>query len=276
MTIFKWPLINQISKAKTILVLGSFETLHLGHYELFKKAKELRSNNPELVIVSLLFKDKSMNNIIKVQQLKPRIYTLDKLGVEITIIIEFNEEFKNISANKFIEELKKINVEKIVCGSDYRFGFNRTGTVDELKKHFDTHSVKLKKIANLKISSSVLKELIKEGKISAVNQFLIDKYSFITSISNYKFTFPVNIQTIPNGIYLTNFVFKNIEYHGFIHINGTEHNQVIIFDLNYDILYFDEVLIEIISEIRHINHIAENKIFESDNKKSIEMFKKSL
>ncbi|MBU4691287.1 FAD synthase [Mycoplasma zalophi] len=278
MDVYNWPIEykENDNRPEIIMVLGAFESLHLGHYELFKLAKQLQKQNENYQIACLLFKNK-LHNIEKIFQLKSRIYTLDHLEVQKTIVINFDENFKNIDPLTFINKLKELNVKIIISGSDFRFGFNRQGNNELLKKHFIVHIIKEKKINNTKISSTIIRQLIKEGKLEVANNLLIEDYAFITSIKNYKFDFPKNLVKLPAGIYFCNLVYKDIEYHGFIFINyESKENQVVFLDLEEDNLFFDELFIEVIKNFRNIHHIAENKIFKSDFKEAINFFKNKV
>ncbi|MBN0919064.1 FAD synthase [[Mycoplasma] gypis] len=271
MDVYKWPL-NREQKP-TILVLGAFESLHIGHYGLFKQALNIKKSNEGFVLSSLLFDQKKLNSK-KPFQLKTRIYTLDSLGVDETFIVEFNDDFKNQSPINFIEKLKAIGVQKIVVGEDFRFGFNRQGTVENLKKHFDVTVIEIKKISDYKISTTIVKELIKEGKINTLNNTLIDKYAFICELKDYQFDFPDSLIKLPSGIYFANVVIKNIEYHAIVLLGYESPNKIVFLDLDDDIIYESEAFVEILAQQRLINHIAEDKIFKVDTKEAFAFFTK--
>ncbi|QJR43924.1 FAD synthase [Mycoplasma miroungirhinis] len=278
MDVYNWPIEHRENenKPEIIMILGAFESLHLGHYELFKLAKQLKNQNKNVQIACLLFKNKQNNNE-KIFQLKTRIYTLEHLQVDKTIVINFDDNFKNIDPLKFINELKNLNVTTVIAGSDFKFGFNRQGNNQMLKQHFITHIIKEKKVNNNKISSTIIRQLIKEGNLDTTNNLLIEDYAFIVAVKDYKFDFPKNLIKLPAGIYFCNLVYKDIEYHGFIFINYQEkENQVVFLDLDEDILFFDELFIEVIKFFRNINHIAENKIFKSDLQEAMKFFKNNV
>lgn len=141
MKIFDWDLKTNLHiNDNLILCLGSFETLHKGHNELFKLTFDYTKTNSNYKSAILLFKNKIKDSKIidnKAFQLKTRLYTLDALNFDYVFISEYNDEIKNYDANLFINILKNNNVKAVVCGPDYKFGFNKKGDIKLLKKNFE-------------------------------------------------------------------------------------------------------------------------------------------
>ncbi|AWX42782.1 riboflavin kinase [Metamycoplasma cloacale] len=254
-----------------ILCLGSFETLHIGHLELIKNAKSLKILHPECILAFSIFKNPHKNGNVKPEkafQLKPRLYTLANYGFNQTYIIDFNEDFRYKTAKEFIELLKKMNVKHIVCGQDYTFGFNKSGNINLLKKYFDVSIASERKINSQKISSGIIRDLIKESNIEMLNTLLIDKYAFIVNVEKFHFQYPENLIRLHAGIYYVNVVIENIEYHGICLINFNQNNEMnnklILLDLDLVWSKHQEVYIEFIDKLRLIKNQAENEIFDDD------------
>ena len=79
-----------------------------------------------------------------------------------------------MTAENFIEKIlkEKIRPSKIVVGKEFKFGKNRVGNPNLLKKHFYTRIALQKKISGKKISSSEIRKLISSGKVSQVKKLL--------------------------------------------------------------------------------------------------------
>ena len=110
---------------------------------------------------------------------------LREIGVNYLIIIEFNEELKNCSANDFLSKIlnETFKVTKMFAGSNFRFGKNREGTIEgnrnfasklgleiiavDLKQ---THSIKGKELEI--ISSQTIRKLIQDGQLNIANSLL--------------------------------------------------------------------------------------------------------
>ncbi|WP_045433721.1 FAD synthase [Metamycoplasma canadense] len=272
MKILDWSFKENFNIDKDLtIILGSFETLHLGHYELFKLAKDLKNNNRENKIAIMMFNTpfkllKSKQK--KAFQTKIRLYTLYNLQFDYVFLVNKNTNNAHITAEEFCKNLKLNNVKNVICGEDFKFGFNRKGDINYLKKFFNLIVANERKIQKKKISSTLIKEFIEEGNISAINSLLIEKYSFITNLEKFNFKYPENIKKIKSGIYITNFVISDIEYHGLIKISNNPEivldNEAYLFDLELIPSKYEEVFIEFEALIRYINLDFENKITEND------------
>lgn len=284
MKIFNWNLKDKlpIEDKSLVICLGAFETLHLGHYELFKNAFDYKKDHPEFKSAILVFKNPiKANNVIekKAFQLKTRLYTLEALKFDYTFIVETNDEIKNISASNFVDALKLNNIKTVSCGLDYCFGFNKTGDIDLLKKNFEVLIASLKKVNKQKISSTLINELIGEGNVDVINKLLLEKYALIVNADHFKFAWPSKINKLKPGIYVVNAVIKNIEYHGLCLVLKFNENEL---DLN-NILYlldietipskYDEIFIEFLGTIRYIEIQKDNKISNQDIDIAIGYFK---
>ncbi|MGX9358510.1 FAD synthase [Mycoplasma sp. 128] len=271
MKVYNWP-VDKTFENQKIAILGSFETLHLGHYELFKIAKNLKAQNPEKEIVCFLFDNKHQQKA-KMFQIKTRLYTLYNIGIDEAVIIHFDQDFRNLSAQTFIDKLKAMNVSDIVCGQDFRFGFNRLGNVDALKANFNCQIASLKKINGMKIASSTIRQIIEDGSIELLNTLLIEKYAFIIELNtdDYSFEWPNNLEKIHAGTYLANVVIENVEYHAIVKI-GLEKNEIVFLDLKKQYLPKVETFVEILKQLRFINHMADDKVFKDEIKQAFKFF----
>ncbi|WP_041914154.1 FAD synthase [Metamycoplasma arthritidis] len=276
MKVYNWDLLKQspIIKEPLTICLGGFESLHLGHYELIKKAREINATNSENKLAILLLKNSINKGRIqekKLFQLKTRLYTISALNFDYAFYIEVSEDLINLSAEKFIEKLKEINVKQIVCGPDFCFGHNRMGSIAMLKENFAVSVVEERKINKQKISSSLITELISDGNIIEANKLLLEKYAFITNINRFKFTYPQNLVKLKAGIYCVNVVIKDIEYHGVCLIKKSKPddeqtliNKLYLFDLKIIPSKYEEIFIEFEKSIRYISSLASNDLFEKD------------
>lgn len=142
------------------LILGHFNVIHKGHYNLFKELKSFSffifENNP-----SKLFRTYNLNERINnINRFDPKtIYVYDILK-------------SNLDSIEFIEKvLKKINFKTLVVGSDFRFGKNRVGDVELLKKYFDVKVIKKDNYSTTQINNYLI-----NGQIEQANEMLV--YNF--------------------------------------------------------------------------------------------------
>ena len=271
MKIFNWNLNEKLNtNDELILCLGGFESLHLGHSELFKLAKSYKNDNPNSKLAISIFANSIKNNEViekKLLQLKVRLYILANLDFDYVFIITPNKEIINISDNKFIEELKKMNIKTIICGQDYRFGFNHQGDISKLKKHFNVHVASEKKVNHSKISTHLIKELISEGNINYANELLLEKYALIIKADKFIFHLPENIIKIKSGIYVVNAIIKDIEYHGLCLISKySNDNKLYLFDITTIPSKHQEIYTEFLGAIRYIDTKQNDNINDEDLK----------
>ncbi|MCV3733852.1 riboflavin biosynthesis protein [Mycoplasma enhydrae] len=274
MTVFDWNFKDVFDiKENIIMILGSFETLHLGHYELIKAAKAKKEILADAKIGIMLFSAPYKNNKQlqkKAFQTKVRLFSLYNLGIDYVFLVQSTQDNLNTSHKDFINNLKQNKVIEVICGPDFRFGFRKLGDINYLKKHFELNLINERKVQKKKISSSLINELIEEGNISAANSLLIDKYAFVCSIENFKYEYPKQLNKLKCGIYIVNVVINDIEYHGLTKISlettkeDQKNNELYFFDLSVIPSKYQDIYIEFELPIRFIGTNHENNINEND------------
>ena len=192
MKIIKWIFGDNTPKIdKNIAIaIGNFDGIHQGHVKLLETAKlQAHENNLDFGVVTFdphprdFFN--SGNSSFKLLDSWEKENLLSQIGVNYLIIIEFNEELKNCSANDFLSKILNdtFKVTKMFAGSNFRFGKNREGTIEgnrnfarrlgldiiavDLKQ---THSIKGKELET--ISSQRIRKLIQNGQLDIANSLL--------------------------------------------------------------------------------------------------------
>ena len=192
MKIIKWKFGDNAPKIdKNIAIaIGNFDGIHQGHVKLLETAKlQAHENNLDFGVVTFdphprdFFN--SGNSSFKLLDSWEKENLLSQIGVNYLIIIEFNEELKNCSANDFLSKILNdtFKVTKMFAGSNFRFGKNREGTIEgnrsfasklgleiiavDLKQ---THSIKGKELEI--ISSQKIRKLIQNGQLDIANSLL--------------------------------------------------------------------------------------------------------
>ena len=124
-----------------IITVGTFDGVHLGHQKIIERLKKLANNtHGETVLLTfephprkVLFKNQTLKLI---NTLEEKINLLDTYGLDHLVIYPFTQEFSNLSARSYIEELliKKLKTHTLVIGYDHHFGNDRQGNIELLKK----------------------------------------------------------------------------------------------------------------------------------------------
>ena len=162
----------------SILVIGNFDGLHKGHVSILNEASKFAKNNKRKI--GLLTFDPnpkeffSKEKNFKIISLNEKQKILSAMKIDYLIILKFNKGLRNMTAENFIEKIlkEKIRPSKIVVGKEFKFGKNRVGNPNLLKKYFYTRIALQKKISGKKISSSEIRKLISLGKVSQVKKLL--------------------------------------------------------------------------------------------------------
>ena len=124
----------------TAITVGSFDGVHFGHQMVLGQLleiAELISLTPVLITFDphpqeILFPESSVQMLNSTEE---KIEQLEKIGIPNLVIVPFNSQFANISAQDYICEflVKYFHPSVILLGHDHHFGKNRTGNLDLLK-----------------------------------------------------------------------------------------------------------------------------------------------
>ena len=173
----------------SILLIGNFDGLHLGHQKLFGIAKKYKDKYFHKIGVLTfepmpkMYFNSNLNNF-RLSNLKQKIEYLQKLNVDFVIIKKFNYKFSNTKSISFIKEIlgKKLKPKFIFVSNNFRFGNKREGNVNELKEYEFVYKYKIVKpqpllIRKKIISSSLIRKFLQKGKIDHVNKLLKRNWS---------------------------------------------------------------------------------------------------
>ena len=174
---------------RSIILIGNFDGLHLGHQKLFKLAKNFKkkySLNIGVLTFEPMPKMFFNNNLsnFRISNQKQKINLLKKHNVDFVIIKKFNKKFSKIKSTNFIKNIlvSKLQAKFIFVSNNFRFGNRREGDVKQLIKYekiFNYKIVKPKPLSKNKkiISSSLIRNLLMKGKIKKANEFLNREWS---------------------------------------------------------------------------------------------------
>ncbi len=166
----------------TVLTIGAFDGIHLGHQHLLKRLIQRAqpgcqpgvitfSNHPATVLrpdyqVSYISTPQDKIDLIKTQ------------GVELVISLEFTRELSQIGADEFVQMLVgSLHMKGLVIGPDFAFGKGRQGNEAFLKDAGEQLGFWVETVEPLILDGSAvrsrrIRESITEGDISTVNQLL--------------------------------------------------------------------------------------------------------
>ena len=166
------------------IAIGNFDGFHLGHQKVINQGKKIaKKNNLKFGLLvfqplPVMFFNKKLKNY-RIDSLNQKILSSIKYGLDFLIIKKFDKKFSNISSENFIKKIifEKLKTKLIFISKNFRFGKNRIGDVRLLKKREVLFKYKTKTIVpfnkkNLIISSTLIRNKIKNGKIEYANTLL--------------------------------------------------------------------------------------------------------
>jgi len=124
---------------KPVVSLGTFDGVHLGHQVIIKRllGRSKEKNRMGLVVTY----EPHPQSVVAPQNapqvlttLEEKLYFLEKLGVDQTLVINFDKKLSQLKPEDFLEQIlvKKLNVGEIIVGHDHAFGKNRSGKIEVL------------------------------------------------------------------------------------------------------------------------------------------------
>lgn len=175
------------------LTIGSFDGLHIGHQTIIQQLVSNAHQANQLAIVLTFFP----NPTVYFRKLKTPFYLttnlekeelLHQLGVDQTIILPFNQELAQTSAEDFITHIfKRFQFEEIYIGYDFRFGMNREGDAEKLERFGEKlgFSVKIQQpisLGDLSVSSSLIRTMVTAGSVENLFPYLQRWYSLLGEV----------------------------------------------------------------------------------------------
>ena len=269
------------SGKESILTIGTFDGVHIGHNKILKRLiQDSKKNNLSSLVMTFFPHPRMILNksheIKMIDTIDEKINLLEKTGLDNLIIHPFDNNFSKIRAKEFVEEIlvKKLKIKEIIIGYDHKFGKDREASVEDLKKFgkdymFTVKEIPAQEIDSIAISSTKIRNAILNGEIEKCNKFLGRNFILTGKVVygdglGKKIDFPTaNIEIketykiIPkNGVYLVKTKINSNTYFGMMNIGirptvgGTNKSLEIHFFNFKDNIYGKNVSIEIIKKIR--------------------------
>jgi riboflavin kinase/FMN adenylyltransferase len=215
------------------IALGYFDGVHIGHRQLIKK---LCDQGRLLGLKTMVYTfDRHPLNVINPDNPIPLIYTsetkykmLQELGVDKVVMAPFNIRVSRMAPEEFLEEalLQKYDIGYVVVGFNFRFGYRGAGDVNLLKRAGEQKGIRVDVISPVElngevVSSSFIRDLIRNGDIEKANSLLGSKYTVSGRVIRGKgrgngmgiptanIKLPQDVLYPARGVYITNTVYQN-------------------------------------------------------------------
>jgi riboflavin kinase/FMN adenylyltransferase len=168
----------------TVLTLGVFDGLHLGHQQIMRTVVE-RSKAVDAIPTAITF-DPHPRAVLHPETAPPLLQTLDQrlanfevLGIEQAIVVPFDKDFASQPAEDFISAIlhDRLHAKEVHLGKDFAFGRGRAGNIDLLRKMgselgFVADEVPEVRLRGKRISSSLIRRMLAEGRVNLTRRML--------------------------------------------------------------------------------------------------------
>lgn len=168
----------------TVLTLGVFDGLHLGHQLIMQTVVE-RAKAAKAVPTAITF-DPHPRAVLHPESAPPLLQTLDQrlanlevLGIEQAIVIPFSREFASLPAEEFLADIvhDRLHAKEVYLGKGFAFGKGRGGNIELLRKMsselgFVADEVPEVRLRGHRISSSRIRERLAAGRVNLVRRML--------------------------------------------------------------------------------------------------------
>ena len=174
---------------KVCLAIGVFDGVHLGHQQVIRQmVADSRQRQASAVVITF---DRHPNAVVAPERIPPLIYpvpqklrALAALGVDSTLLIHFDEAFSRQTGEQFIRGLAAGfgGLQSVSVGSTFTFGHRRSGTVALLNQlghelHFAVHGLAAVLLDGEVVSSTRIREAVRQGHLEAAGQMLGRAYT---------------------------------------------------------------------------------------------------
>ncbi|MDF2448672.1 MAG: riboflavin kinase/FMN adenylyltransferase [Bacteroidota bacterium] len=271
------------SHSDSIVTIGTFDGVHLGHQKIIKRLVELKKKNGGQTVIftfdphprKILFPEQRDLKLITTTVEKCEL--LKQYGIDHVLVFPFTREFSQMNAVDYVSNIIShgLKTKTLVIGYDHRFGSNREGNIDTLKDlasvyNFEVEEIPAQEINQLSVSSTRIRKSLEDGDVQTANEYLGYNFFITGKVVKGKqlgrtIGFPTaNIyisdrdKLVPKiGVYAVNVILREKMFKGMLNIgyNPTTDfdrsikTEVNIFDFDQNI-YGETMKLEFVKRIR--------------------------
>jgi riboflavin kinase/FMN adenylyltransferase len=169
----------------SVVTIGKFNGVHLGHLEMIRLTKELAAKSASRSVVvtfdrhpaALLHPEHVPEDITGLER---RIELIEQAGVDATVVLPFTQELSDLSAREFVQIIlvSRLKATAVVVGRDFRFGRGAEGTVETLRELGSELGFSVTVLDDVcpegdeRVSSSLIRGLLEVGDVARANRLL--------------------------------------------------------------------------------------------------------
>jgi riboflavin kinase / FMN adenylyltransferase len=190
------------SNARTVITIGNFDGVHLGHQRILKAVSDrcafrsdLREGRGAPIPVVLTFYPHPAR-IVRPDSAPPLLMTLDQRlaafgqhHIRAALVLQFDRALAQVSAEDFVRRYlaETMRAEAVLVGANFRFGHRQAGDVNLLralgeKLGFDVEIVAPVVVDAVIVSSTAIREALRDGRVEVASRLLGRPYSLAGQI----------------------------------------------------------------------------------------------
>ena len=196
------------NKNGSCIAIGNFDGIHIGHDTLIRRMIDLsHQSNQDSIIITFKFVKKDLKksnlNLKYINSRDIKLELLKSYSVTDVVEIELDEVISKYTPEQFIKEIliEKYDAKNIVVGYNFTFGHKASGNINTLREYQAKYGYRVEEISPVKyngivVSSTLVRNLLNEGKIREANSLLVNNYTI--------FNHEINIDYNKNTAFVDN------------------------------------------------------------------------
>lgn len=222
----------QINSSPSVMALGFFDGVHLGHIKVIKTAVRIaRERGVKSVVMTFTPHPREVvgekEKVSMLTTFSEKEALIRELGVDDLYVVQFDPTFSALTPGQFVKEyVTRFKVQHVVAGFDFTYGAHGKGNMSQIVKDgrhtFTATTVPVKKVKDEIISSTLIRNMVSSGQIEQVKQYLGRNYKTVGRIA------PIPHRNICRIRINEQFVFpKTGKYVVFIHSPQTTRKSIV-------------------------------------------------
>lgn len=174
----------QPGEKKSVVTIGSFDGVHIGHQAILQQLKQA-AERLQLPSVVMTFEPQPREYFsterapARLMRLREKIHTLLDFGIDHVVCLKFNRQLRNLSAEDFIDRVlvQGLAVDYLIVGDDFRFGCDRSGDFAMLTERgaqcgFEVMDTATVEADGKRVSSTLVREVVERGDFAKAAELL--------------------------------------------------------------------------------------------------------
>ncbi|MBP5251069.1 MAG: tRNA pseudouridine(55) synthase TruB [Treponema sp.] len=180
----------ELKKQGTAVTVGAFDGMHTGHAKLIDSIKN--TNLPcGIVTFRNQFKQADGNLLAQVSTLRQKLDFCSEKELDFAVVIDFSDQFSTITGLEFLKTLvSSLGMKVLSEGADFKCGYKGSFTMNEIAAAskdlgFKAVDVPYAEYCGKKVSSSLVRQCIKNADFNIVEKLLGSEFSYDSSEESF-------------------------------------------------------------------------------------------